>query len=960
MATHEFTSTRRHRSVHPGVTWLPVVAVVAAVLWASKQYPVLAVVMLTAAWGLLRGIRAVAGVLARRATGDSMTGHAATALSGTTATHRRLLTTHLDRPVPATAAIDPHDRPRLTDLYVDLTVGRDDRPETDQPVLGAGRRRDRSRSLTAELRARCDGPVLLLGEAGAGKTTVLRRIGLELAGHRWGHRRVPVLIDLPDHLDALTGANPPPLAALAARAEHVGGLVPAGWFAWQLARGRCVVLYDGIDEIADQADRDTVLAWIRRQARRHRRNTMLVAARPATLSHSPATTATTWRLHRMGTAQIAGFVYGWCRAVESRKPGHSGTRVRDETAAEAGVLLSRLRGNPGLRQAATNPLLLTLLAVVHRRCGFLPDNVDGLFRDATDVLIGADRVDAARDLAGFAMRRRSTRFTAAQVAHLLTPEELTEAVSGGWLTETAGRYGFVHHRLQQQLAAEAMLRSDDDTEILAHLTDPWWRPTLLAWARHRDVTAVVRACLDSRHTEALSLAFALAEHGGGLSAQLRAELPDLIGVATRTVDERRLLDVVAVNRGLRDMRRLYGGARLSARPVSRDLYAAYLDSQYPGGTRHRGGGGPAVGMWAEDAAGFVRWLNTLPRDDETMYWLPTEAEMAGALPDPAGAAVWVRDGSHPRLLPGRGPDPYTAPDGWWRRAMLADRRITTLAWYQLSSVLGSMSARLTRDLAGRMNLDRSRAYALPRELDRDRELAAARRYLRRAVPGLGDRYRGDPVLRDHLARIVTVTTELTAKALDFRADPNQTDDADLPFRHLDTLPVESRRLIVTAQLVLWLAARPVSEGLHHGQALGNLDRFLLDALPEPGTDLAQTVHPHQLTEALRAAHRSIRESADDSMWSAAARHLTADVLRRLPAALPHSGAYRVEDVTSARIAITAALASLREQVRGNPDAITRARPVTTGLCRVLAGLTVLEQRATGVIVPTEVLMVVRR
>jgi hypothetical protein len=105
-----------------------------------------------------------------------------------------------------------------------------------------------------------DQHLAILGAPGSGKTTLLRHAALTMAARSWRAdravpRRLPVLLFLRDHAGAIK-ENPSLSLAQAIHdrlARLDGPSVPVGWFARQLGAGRCVVLLDGLDEVANPA-----------------------------------------------------------------------------------------------------------------------------------------------------------------------------------------------------------------------------------------------------------------------------------------------------------------------------------------------------------------------------------------------------------------------------------------------------------------------------------------------------------------------------------------------------------------------------------------------------------------------------------------------------------------------------------------------------------------------------------
>ena len=88
---------------------------------------------------------------------------------------------------------------------------------------------------------------------------------------QWSQERhLPILLYLRDHAAAIVAD---PLIALTDLLRSTLGKIrttePYGWFEQRLRDGECVVLLDGLDEVARPEDRRKVAAWAERQIRQY-------------------------------------------------------------------------------------------------------------------------------------------------------------------------------------------------------------------------------------------------------------------------------------------------------------------------------------------------------------------------------------------------------------------------------------------------------------------------------------------------------------------------------------------------------------------------------------------------------------------------------------------------------------------------------------------------------------------
>ncbi|WP_169528843.1 NACHT domain-containing protein [Actinomadura rifamycini] len=615
----------------------------------------------------------------------------------------------------------------LRQVYVEVSLAPQPLQDTaGEPYLGhlgrpAGAAGER-RALSSFLHDGGGRVFAIIGGPGSGKTTLMRETALDLCRRprpwkRSSRRaRLPVLLYLRDHAGMILADEPPDLAEVAAAAGWTAGRVPASWIRQQLDRGRCLVMLDGLDEVADADQRARVVAWTRRQIERFPGNHVLLTSRPHGYLSNPLPSVNVLQVRRFTGEQIGRFLHNWYYAIECRAQGTTGRRVQQQAGQKADDLIGRLRERPALYDLAANPLLLTMIANVHRYRDALPGSRAALYGEMCEVLVhrrqekkglpdrtglrGPQKEHIVQRLALAMMRRKVRDISVAdacaaidgdvrRAAAGLAPEDfLAEVGRSGLLVEREqGRYAFAHLTLQEYLAGAALL-GDRPAELVDGVDDPWWREATLLWAADADASPVVAACLESGTARALALAFDCAEEARSLDPALRASLEDmLVRDAGDDPERQRLITAVKAARALRETIRLTDDTAVCARPVTHELYALFLQSERAEGRHHpehlddRPPGEPVAGTWAEDADRFVTWLNGL-FEDGTTYRLPTRDELddpaIGLVSGTEGRCVWVRtDTGVLRYVPSVVFWPYVLTSVQVHQCLLSDCRRTS-------------------------------------------------------------------------------------------------------------------------------------------------------------------------------------------------------------------------------------------------------------------------------------------
>lgn len=648
--------------------------------------------------------------------------------------------------------------PQLGDVYVDAgLVGRAAAP-APAPPAGAGDDAAERHALGELLARRTPAVLAVAGPPGSGKSTMLaqaarRSARSPLRGRRW-RRRVPLLLALREHAAAIVASPPATLPQLArAAVGGAAGREPSGWWERALRRGRCVVLLDGLDEVARPEDRDAVAEWAERQVAAYPGNHFVVTARSYGLPASLTARADVLVVAPFTAGQVRLFLDRWYLAAERHATGASGRPARRaarmRAAESAARLLGLLAEHQSLGELAVNPLLLTMIATAHRYRGALPGSRADLYGEMCQVLLS--RRAQAKGLPellpwpakqallgslGYAMMRdHVSELAAGRVAEILGPQLrrfpasvtaeafLADVARNGLLTEAGeGRYAFAHLTFQEYLAARHVTVTPGLVKVLAgHVSDPWWHETILLYAAAADASPVVRACLDEGTIPALTLAFDCDDASAEIDPELRERLDRERRRAFEPAcpgEHRRLIAGVLATRLVRQAVTTATGTRICARPVPADLYWLFLadtGAPQPDSPCAPGDDRPATGIWGSEARAFVKWVNSvtavpagievrLPRHEELQ-----EESVASALDGQLHASVtsaWTRPPAaaagpaEPPALwvrPGR-PHPHQLGGDALRLAVAADSRASGILPQVLTAAVLDVAFQVTQDL----------------------------------------------------------------------------------------------------------------------------------------------------------------------------------------------------------------------------------------------------------------------
>lgn len=364
--------------------------------------------------------------------------------------------------------------------------------------------------------------LVILGDPGSGKTTQLKRLllscfkqGPQSLGLDEG--MIPLFLPLRDLEDLSQGVD----AFIGKTLDSPHLKMGADFGAKLLARGRLLLLFDGLDEVSDPGQRAKVARWIEDLARHRPSCFPVVTCRFAGYSDEVRLGAEFLELHLrpLTPGQSETFIRNWYKVVAQQ-----GNLPAEQAAADAETLVERLK-QPDYRsqrmaEMTRNPLLLANLCLVHHdRKGILPKGRHELYQECIEVLLENWRrnknlaitipAKMGRELLGpLALwlhgQEGRTRASLKELVPVLAPAikkaqwpgdaaAFLKAVrdeSGlltGWGAE---QYGFMHLGFQEYLAAwEIRRRALDDLvaghpaqdlkELAGHYSESWWQEVIL-------------------------------------------------------------------------------------------------------------------------------------------------------------------------------------------------------------------------------------------------------------------------------------------------------------------------------------------------------------------------------------------------------------------------------------------------------------------------------------------------
>jgi HEAT repeat protein len=353
----------------------------------------------------------------------------------------------------------------------------------------------RARVLDADTAVKNYHRLVVVGAPGAGKTTLLKHIALKSCKENLEKQEritVPIPVTLRDF--AQSGKT---------MREYINHVFEKYRFPEakesvekDLKHGKCLLLLDGFDELAELESQDKTAKAIHEFTAQYPACRVLATSRIAGY-HDELTGFTRTELMEFDDDQVKQFIDNWFGRKDKTK---------------AASMLKAVTGNESIKHLAKNPLMIAIIAIIYEEDKELPRRRAALYERAVEVLLS--KWDVGKRIKNrfpsekkeFILRKLAfenhclNRRTMSRQAILeiinghasqigLKEEDAEVFLEEIWqrsylLREIAGdTFDFLHLSFQEYFTALELEKQEDGIgTIIEHISEPWWEEPILLYA----------------------------------------------------------------------------------------------------------------------------------------------------------------------------------------------------------------------------------------------------------------------------------------------------------------------------------------------------------------------------------------------------------------------------------------------------------------------------------------------
>ena len=451
--------------------------------------------------------------------------------------------------------------------------------------------------------------LVILGAPGSGKTTVLRHITLLLALRKQSKLDrslpplIPILLRLRDIAPIIIADNTLSLAKVIAKAKKDESGKTEQWFHNQLKNCKCLVMLDGLDEIADDQERQQISVWVSRQLQDYQQKLpFILTSRPQAYDQAPLPDTPAYLVRSFTTDQRDKFLFNWYFNLEKRRNSgkQSEKQIKRIAKSKTDELVRQIDAIPSLRLMATNPLLLALINYTFTQKNSLSPTKIGIYKQVCDVLLQGrqsptgttkypltpqQKQAALQALALEMTKHEALQFTLnennqenniflakdclqtelaemGEAGQKFTPEDFIEKDDLGVRELLSDRkqeklYEFTHRTFQEYLTSVELTKAEHESDLLAIFTKDqeqldWWRQTILFYAGQVKIDKLIDAALNNPNVANLTLAYECLQNKLRVSPDKEQQLLNKVeqGLKSDNIEEFKLAASVQLGKRL--------------------------------------------------------------------------------------------------------------------------------------------------------------------------------------------------------------------------------------------------------------------------------------------------------------------------------------------------------------------------------------------------------------------------
>lgn len=378
--------------------------------------------------------------------------------------------------------------------------------------------------------------IVILGAAGSGKTTLLNYTALCFSNNKYRKqkkypKKIPVLLYLKDFKNIINNDY-----TLLEAIKHNMNLQQLyfkkqdkidyfdKWFEHKLEKGKVVIMLDGLDEVADKKYLRIVSRWVDVQTKKYNNNLFILTSRPHGYVENPIGGSIVCNVKDFNESQKKTFINNFYITTYKDRRDKLDPSTMAQTKKESIDLYRRIKENTSIFNLSKNPLLLTMICLIHFNNKSLPQHRVELYEDVINVFLNKRLQEKnlqvtyslehkkilLKKIAFYLMEHEKRPFNVNEIKNAIKNEmkllgnnvDISEFLnyiqhSSHLLTERkVNEYEFSHLTFQEYLSAIYIADNNLINYLLERIKDDYWHETIVLYSAKNEATKILEKCIE--------------------------------------------------------------------------------------------------------------------------------------------------------------------------------------------------------------------------------------------------------------------------------------------------------------------------------------------------------------------------------------------------------------------------------------------------------------------------------
>jgi len=211
---------------------------------------------------------------------------------------------------------------------------------------------------------------VILGDPGSGKTTLLKRLAYETKSY------IPIYVRISEYSEKMPQFSDLYSFVINSDSKY------ENLFKWAIENGKAFILLDGLDEVIDAAHRMKVSEEIKKLISYFSNDKYIVTSRIIGYESVRLADFEHFTIQPFEKKDIALFAKRWYEAIADLSD-----KNLKEAEKSANELIEAISRNENIKRLATNPLLMTIIALIHYRGKKLPNRRVELYQVCVETML---------------------------------------------------------------------------------------------------------------------------------------------------------------------------------------------------------------------------------------------------------------------------------------------------------------------------------------------------------------------------------------------------------------------------------------------------------------------------------------------------------------------------------------------------------------------------------------------